>query len=564
MLAGTLSRRLLVVPLITALFAAGCGASAVTPLAPAAGGGATGGPVTPKVNRLVIMVNPPPNEFNDIRKICCFDVAEMRPMYENLIGIDAKTAKYTPQLALSWSLEPNNAGVRFKLRQGVQFNRGYGEMTAKDVAYSWQDLTKDLPKAVPNTFAPWWKRTFKEVTVVNDYEAVFQFTQPDSTFFDLVSESAGQLPIRPKAQFDKEGELGETPAKPVAGTGPYDFKERQFGNYIRYDRVAGKHWRVTPEFPELEFRYSKEPSVRLAALLAGEVHISTMSDDLMPSGERAGMKVVRGTVPGTRSWGVWICCGRTESGEFYRDNTSPLLNVKVRQALNKAIDRDALQKAFFPKGERMYISHMHQSWPGWDKGWEARFSDLYGYDVAKAKALLAEAGYGPGNPLKTNVGIRVSTTIANAPDVEEAIAQYWRAAGVDVNMITTEVAQQTAEVRAFKWTNHFYVDASSTVQLFAWPNRASDLFTWPGQGGNNYFDRDTNVINEKLMREMNEDKQAKLMHDLGELNYTRFGSVPLFFMPVEALYNPQVVKEWTFPGPLWAAWTHTEYIKAAG
>ena len=335
--------RFVVPALIGLLLAAGCSAPSAS-VAPAVGDG----PVTPKANRLVLMVNPPPNEFNDIRKICCFDIAEMRPMYENLVGIDAKSGKYIPQLATEWKLEPNASGVRFKLRQGVQFNRGYGEMTAKDVAYSWQDLTKDVAKAVPNTFAPWWKRTIKEVTVVNDYEAVFQFTQPDSTFMDLVSESAGQMPIRAKAQFDKEGDLGEQPAAPVAGTGPYDFKERIIGSWIRYQRTAGKHWRVTPDFPELEFRYSKESSVRLAALLTGEAHIATIPDDLMAQAERGGMKVARGTVPGTRAWGVWICCTRPEDGSYYLDNSSPLLNVKVRQALNKAIDRTALQKAFFP------------------------------------------------------------------------------------------------------------------------------------------------------------------------------------------------------------------------
>ena len=166
------------------------------------------------------------------------------------------------------------------------------------------------------------------------------------------------------------------------------------------------------------------------------------------------MKIMAGKVVGTRTWGNWVCCARTDDGKYYRDNSSPLLNVKVRQALNKAIDRDGLHKAFFKKGERMYINHMHQTWPGWDAKWEKEWSDLYGYDPEAAKKLLTEAGYGPNNPLETNVAIRPSTVIPNNPDVTEAIGNYWRAIGVKVNFIQSDTATQNNEYRAFKWTNH--------------------------------------------------------------------------------------------------------------
>ena len=559
MLTGVLSPRSVVLPLLVALVAVGCGTAAVT--APAPGTGA--GPAAPKVNKVVLLLNNPPNEtMTDVRRLCCFDMVMLRPLYENLMGVDSVNGKYIPQLATEWKLEPGNTGVRFKLQKGVQFNNGYGELTAKDVQFSWQDTIKDQLNRTPNTFAPWWARTFKSIDIVNDYEVVFQFTQPDSTFFDLVSESAGNLPVRPKAEFDKEGELGDNRPKFQTGSGAYVQKDRTIGSFIRFEKRPDKHWRMNPEFPEMELRWAKEPSVRLAALLAGEAHITILPDDLMPQAERSGMKVVRGKVPGTRSWGTWSCCNRTETGEYYRDNTSPLLNVKVRQALNKAIDRDALQKAFFTKGERMYINHMHQTWPGWDTTWERRWNDLYGYEPAKARLLLTEAGYGPSNPLRINVAIRQSTVISNAPDVVEAIAGFWRAVGVESPVIQTDTATQQAEIRSFKWTNHFYIDASSTVQVFAWPNRNSDLFNYPRNGTSAYFDKDSNTLNEKLMREMNEGKQGEIMRDLGEVMYSRFGSVPLFFMPVEVLVNPQFVADWVFTGPLWGTWTHLENIKA--
>lgn len=535
---------------------AGCTAPAAGP-APA--GGDDMGPATPKVQRVVLALNPPPTESNDIRKICCFDIGAMRPMYENLVGYD-ESGKFVPQLAESWSLEPDGESFRFKLRRGVQFNRGYGELTARDVEFSVKDLVDNIPNSY--ALATWWRQTSKSFEILNDYEFIWHLN-PNSAFMEYMSEAGGMMPIRSKAQREREGEPGDNPAKPVAGTGPYDFVERQIGGYIRYARASDKHWRVTPDFPELEFRWSREASTRLASLLAGEAHITTLSDDLMPQAERAGMKVIRGMVPGTRAWGTWVCCARTDSGEYYRDNTSPLLNVKVRQALNKAIDRNALQKAFFQRGERMVINHMHPSWPGWDPSWDRRFNDLYGYDPEAARRLLAEAGYGPNNPLKTNVAIRPSVVIPNAPDVAEAIAGYWRAVGADVTIVQQDTATQTAEIRAYKWTNHFYIDASSTHQVSAWPNRASDIQAFPSRGTASYFDADTNRLNTELERTLDERRQADLMRQLGELMFTRFGSVPLFFVPVEAIVNPQIIAAWPFPGPSFGTWTRTEYIRAA-
>jgi hypothetical protein len=133
---------------------------------------------------------------------------------------------------------------------------------------------------------------------------------------------------------------------------------------------------------------------------------------------------------------------------------------------------------------------------------------------------------------------------------------------VKVNMIQSDIPTQTAELRAFKWTNHMYIDASATVQVFAWPNRNSDLFNFPRQQAASWFDADTNRVNEQLMGELNEQKQGPIMRELGDLMFTRFGSVPLFFVPVEAVVNPQFVADYTFPGPLYGAWTHLEYIKA--
>ena len=106
-----------------------CTGSTAAPALPAIESG-TQAAVTPKVPRVVLAVSAPATEGNDLGPMSAPALWPMKPMYENLIGMDAKDGKLIPQLASSWSLEPDGASYRFKLQQGVHYQKGYGEFTA--------------------------------------------------------------------------------------------------------------------------------------------------------------------------------------------------------------------------------------------------------------------------------------------------------------------------------------------------------------------------------------------------------------------------------------------------
>src|SRR4029079_10527910 len=107
---------------------------------------------------------------------------------------------------------------------------------------------------------------------------------------------------------------------------------------------------------------------------------------------------------------------------------SPLMDAQVRKALNKALDRDGLNKAFFGgKGIPMYNNYFNENLPGWNPDWQTRFAQEYGYDPAAAKALLAQAG-------KSNVTLSTIIDLAQFPggaDLAETIAGAFKAIGVD-------------------------------------------------------------------------------------------------------------------------------------
>ena len=135
------------------------------------------GPTAPKVNRLVMAVEIPAKETNETRNNSTPNGWQLTPMYETLIGLDNTTGKRYPALATEWAIEPDGNGYRFKLRQGVQFHKGMGEFTSKDLVQPWKEILKDDSISGVTEF---WRQALQDIQPVNDYEVVFRFKRPIS------------------------------------------------------------------------------------------------------------------------------------------------------------------------------------------------------------------------------------------------------------------------------------------------------------------------------------------------------------------------------------------------
>ncbi len=540
------------VALLTICALAGCAQS--SPQGPA-----DGGPAKPKVNRVVMAVTPPNVESNELRQMVQTELWALRPMYEYLIGVDVTTGKLQPQLATRWSVEPDGRSWRFLLKEGVQFHRGYGEFTAEDVAYAWKDIVQE--DSVPQ-YATYYRALVENVSPKGKYEVVFENRKPDGNFLQATSEREAGFEIRSKAHFAAAGVPGMAQA-PLAGTGPYAFDSRQQGAYVRYKRTEGQHWRTTPDFPEFEFRWQKEASTRLAGLLAGETHVVGLPDDLLRQAEQRGFKVKRAPVAGLRTFIGLNCCFLTEPANpasGYRHPTSPLLDVRVRRALNKAINRNEMNKAFFAgKAEVMVLNHFHPSRSGWNPEWERQFAEEYGYNPEKAKQLLAEAGYGPGKPFQTNLHLTPAAGVSGSDDITEAVANYWRAVGVEVNLLTIDPVQRSQQARQFRYSNDANIVGTGSAQLLG--------VTFYNSGLQNQStgvqDIEVNAILQKIYLTLEEEKQEPLWRELGNLMFKKHLNVQLFWLPAEVVYNSEIVSDYQFPGNITGLWTHVYNIKAA-
>ncbi len=546
-----------------ALLSMACAPSS-QPAAPAAApAGSSGGsdqPVQPKVNRLVMGLVPPTVESNNPRHTGVTSMWHLNPMYEKLIDMDAKTGKLVPGLAIAWQVAPDGLSIALTLRKGVQFHGGFGEFTAKDVVHSAWDVTREDGEAgYPIQTS---RRAVSETVATGDYEAVVKLKYQEADMLYLFSRSESGWEIMSKAHFDKLGKDPTMTEAPVAGTSPYQFQSRAQGSYIRFERTPFKHWRVTPDFPEFEFRWMKEPSTRLAAQITGEIQMTSLPEDLLQQASTQGMKVATATVPSFRIFLVPHCCYANDvkdPSKGYLYPNSPLANVQVRKALSKAINRTELNKAYFGnKGEQLIVDPYHPTRPGWNPDWEKRFQDDYGYDPAKAKQMLADAGFGPNNPLATAIHVGRVAGVAAAEDIQEAIAAYWRAIGVKVDLEVRDTDAMSKQ-RALLVFDHHWGLIGTNADNFA----ALHYHSMNPTRGNKMEDFDIHKLVQDVSSTLDLGKQEEIYKKMGELIYQRAQTVPLFWLPAEAIYNPKIVAGWVWPGSISGTWTHVEYIKAA-
>jgi peptide/nickel transport system substrate-binding protein len=548
------------VVLLSLLAAVGCSTAPPQASRPAADG-----PVQPKVNRLVVAIPPLGFELNNpSRGLTGASAVQARPMYETLLTINPATDKSEPQLASEWRLEPDGRSYRFKLRQGIPFHDKWGEMTAKDVAFTIADLSS-IESTDGNSAD--FREGIESVETINDHEVVLHFKRPDGKLASNIFTGVVGLSIHSKAQIEATGNPSLL-QRAVPGTGPYQYQERAQAAFIRFERVPYQHWRVQPDFPELELRFVSEASTRQAALLSGEVQMTTLPNDLMPGAERQGMRIAKGTQPGLRTWLRIRCCflkDLKDPSKGYKYPDSPLLDPRVRRALSKAINRDELAKSLFGgKAETMILNHFHPSDRlSWNPDWEKRFPEAYGYDPAKARQLLQEAGYGPSKPLSTNMVLLSLPEVPNSQDVQDAIASYWRNVGVQVQLLTVDRAADVRKTAAQEYDNHLTIIAAPAPHF-------QGMFVFNTYSGGNgaplggvVMLPEVDALYQKVRVEPDETRQGQLWRQLGDLTFNGFQDVPLFWLPTEMVYNPSIVQSYLFPGTFQGVYTHLEYLKAA-
>ena len=515
--------------------------------------------VEPKVDRVVFAQRTPGTEGWDPN----FDFSsppsvQVRPLYEYLVAVNPTTGAFEPMLATEWSIEPDGLGIRYKLREGVQFHYDWGEFSAKDVVHTqWSMSREDSLHSSSGMF----RNVVDEIEVVNDHELVFRLNTANPNIPNAISQLQGGWEISSKDHYDADGQP-TLDMPPTSGTGPYQYQSREQGLQAVYERVPFDHWRHDVDFPELELRWMDEASTRLAALIAGEVHIAPITADQEATAIAEGMQMVQGNVPGFRtffnfqgSW--WTEHGNPDSGRLFPD--SPLLNQNVRAALSKAINREELNAAFFGgEAQKAHSAHFHPTRLGWNEAWEQGFPEKYDYDPTAAEALLAEAGYNADNPLETNLHLINLTTYAGSEDLIESVQGYYQDIGVRANLVILDGASRNAQARAHEFDNHIGLVSTSSDLLLA--GRVYMTSRHPTAG--NYQDPRINEAYAAAASTLDPVVQDTAMRTMGDLVFEVNQAIPLFWVPTKIAINPDIVSGYTFSGNISGNWTHYDRITA--
>jgi len=433
-------RRLLPALLLVGAILTGCTSSATPSPAPGtAGPTATAAPATPTplpeptgtLNVGLSLVGPFSCQPRLTESAVAGRAAMVSGAYEPLVTTDGK-GNYVGVLAESWSVGPDQITWTFKLRQGVQFHRNYGELTADDVVYS---LTQHAASDSLNGNKASMARLFKAVTAVDKYTVQISTGTPQIDLLPFLrGPIAGTAYIISKKQAQEVGE-DKLAGVGCVGTGPWEFVEARASQYWKFKAVKN-HYRKTPAFAELVLWEIPEEATRVANFQRGDVDVMIASPDSLKT-----LSQISGASVMTPGGGVDSHLGMY--GNYYvkkwpgydptlpwvspnADVTSPEWQraVKVRKAMALAIDRDTIV--------RQLLGGAGAPTSVW--GWSANEARLpagikWGFDVNAAKALLVEANYPNGFPVTLNV------RIAGAPaEVAacEAIATMWGNIGLQV------------------------------------------------------------------------------------------------------------------------------------
>lgn len=436
--------------------------------------------------------------------------------YEPLIRNRRNGSGFDPGLAKSWKWL-STTKLELKLDTTVKFADGspFNATVAK------QNLDRVVVKGFvgPRTTA---LTKVTSVAAPKPDTLVINLKSPDSNLILTLSRNMGYM-VSPKAlaTADSKGSLPSL-ALATAGTGPYVLSGRESVKASKYVFTRNKAYRAAKAYPfdKIVFFVLTNPKARFNALRAGQVDIAEGSVDDRGAAERAGLKLIQ------QNLDVMALRLTGRDGK----TVSALANVKVRQALNFAVDKDSIVDSVF-KG---YGTPTSQGYPKGFASWNIKWQNAYAYNPTKAKQLLAEAGASnlefdavvfSGDPTWSSVAAIVQ---ANLKEV-----------GVTMNIVPATPASFFAEIAKRDNEAFFFTYGTASV-----PDLVNDVYGDEGASWNPQKASDPSLLalRDKYLAATDSAKQKALAQQIGQRIVTQALDVFLYEKATFVFYNPKKVK----------------------
>ena len=356
------------------------------------------------------------------------------PLYNRLVEFETGTTTVVPGLAESWTATSDGLSYTFKLRKGVKFHSNTHftptrDFNADDVLFSFNrmaDPNHPFAKVTPGqTYAYYDDMDLKNIVdrleKVDAMTVKFVLKKPEAPFIaDMAMDFASIL----SAEYAQKMLAAKTPEiidKEPIGTGPFQFVSYQKDAVIRY-KAFDAHWGGRPKIDNLVYAITTDASVRYAKLKTGECHVMAFPKPADVALMKADPNI-----------NVFSQQGLNVGYVAFNVEKKPFDSKLVRQALNMAVNKKAiLDSVFQGAGQTAKNPIPPTLW-----GYNDRIVD-YAYDPAKAKALLAQAGYPNGTEVELWY---LPVTRPYNPDgkrMAELIQADWEKIGVRTKLLTFE------------------------------------------------------------------------------------------------------------------------------
>ncbi len=419
--------------------------------------------------------------------------------------------QFEPRLAESWE-QVDALTTRFHLRDGVKFHSG-NEMTAHDVDWTF-DRLKESPD-FKGIFA-----LFTDVKVIDDdtfdlitsepyplvlHTATYIFPM-DSAFYTGTTAEG-----KDKAELVKHGD--SFASRNVSGTGPYVISEREQGVKVVFDRFGG-YWDSASKgnVDKIILTPIKEDPTRVAALLSGDVDFiaPVPPTDLKRVGENDGTNLI--TMPGTRIITFQMNQNRVEA---FKD-------ARVRMAIDYAVNNAGIVERIMRGFGTVGAQASPAGYLGYDESLTPR------YDVEKAKALMAEAGYADGFEITM---MAPNNRYVNDDKIAQAVASMLSKINIKVDLQTMPKAQywpkfdeRAADMMMIGW----HSDTEDSANFHQFLSACPDDATGNGQyNSGGYCNAEADALMNASNSETDPEKRANMLRQLEGILYNEAAFIPL-------------------------------------
>ncbi|MBO9112417.1 MULTISPECIES: ABC transporter substrate-binding protein [Rhizobium/Agrobacterium group] len=472
-------------------------------------------------------------------------------VFDRLVNLPAgqwanQPQDYQPGLAESWNASEDARTWTYKLRQGIKFHKGYGELTSEDVVFSFRRHLD--PKLVTNS-----KTFYTNIETVEAPDAttvVFSLKSPDP-LFNTTCHSHVSASILCKIAFEEKGEGFN---KDPIGSGAYQFES--------LDSNQGMLLTAFPEYfdgpantGKVRIRYIADTTARTLAFASGDIDM----------------------IEGVRSPG-WMDTMRGQSGDTIFDATAPgslnslainltrgpLKDVRVRKAIRYAIDANAIAGAFGGIAVPM-VGVVASQFPGAVREEDLPAELQYAYDPGKATELLAEAGFASGLTIPCYVSQR-----EDYASIMLMIQEQLRAVNINLDLKIIDHATFHGDNRLDKNTLALWSSSYSPVPTQIISDQLAKSFAVKSDGtdGTNFAHYGTAIpgiddMMDKALAEPNFDKRTALVQDMEKQILTDLPLLGIVTLSYVVARNPRVdIGFKVEPGPAYWPLRHAKIVQA--